>query len=260
MEAKERTTKRLILHQVARVFDPLGFFSPVLIAGKIELQTLWKEKLGWDDPVPITMSNECNNTLQEINLCSTKEIRRWIINKELPISLLCFTDASPQAYATAVYIRQEDTTGQVRNNLIYAKARVAPIKPAHTLPRLELLAILIGVRSMEFVAKELDLDISHKILWSDSQIALHWVKSNKKQDVFVENRVAEIRDLGKNTTFKYVVTNENPADLATRGISFAQLEESNWFYGPEWIANPPQDWPSWNWEVRIVVPGLRKIW
>jgi Xaa-Pro aminopeptidase len=62
--------------------------------------------------------------------------------------------------------------------------------------------------------------------------------------------VAEIRDFGKNTTFKYVVTNENPAHLATRGISFSQLEESNWFHGPEWITNPPQDWPSWNWEVK----------
>ena len=41
-------TKRKILLLVSSVFDPLGWVSPFTVCGKIFLQTLWKEKMGWD--------------------------------------------------------------------------------------------------------------------------------------------------------------------------------------------------------------------
>ena len=40
--------KRKILSLASSVFDPLGWVSPLTVRGKIFLQTLWKEKLGWD--------------------------------------------------------------------------------------------------------------------------------------------------------------------------------------------------------------------
>ena len=36
-------TKRSILKEIASVFDPLGLFSPVLLNGKVLLQSLWKK-------------------------------------------------------------------------------------------------------------------------------------------------------------------------------------------------------------------------
>ena len=41
------------------------------------------------------------------------------------------------------------------------------------MPRLELLAMLIGVRAANFVSKELRLTIPEGILWTDSQCVLH---------------------------------------------------------------------------------------
>ena len=43
-----RYTKRKVLSLVSSVFDPLGWVIPLTIRGKISLQTLWKEKMGWD--------------------------------------------------------------------------------------------------------------------------------------------------------------------------------------------------------------------
>ena len=42
----------MIVSDVAKVFDVLGWFSPVTIEMKILLQRLWEIKLDWDDPIP----------------------------------------------------------------------------------------------------------------------------------------------------------------------------------------------------------------
>ena len=48
----ECMTKRSLLSDVAKVFDALGWHSPIIVKAKILLQILWLEKIGWDDPVP----------------------------------------------------------------------------------------------------------------------------------------------------------------------------------------------------------------
>ena len=42
-------TKRVVLKQIASVYDPLGLYSPVTLKGKLFLQTLWNQKFSWDD-------------------------------------------------------------------------------------------------------------------------------------------------------------------------------------------------------------------
>ena len=43
---------RQIVSGVAKVYDVLGWFSPVIIKGKILLWKLWDLKIGWDEKVP----------------------------------------------------------------------------------------------------------------------------------------------------------------------------------------------------------------
>ncbi|XP_018406454.1 PREDICTED: uncharacterized protein LOC108782642, partial [Cyphomyrmex costatus] len=45
----EKTTKRSILSTIARLFDPLGWSTPVTVVAKIFLQQLWLLKASWDD-------------------------------------------------------------------------------------------------------------------------------------------------------------------------------------------------------------------
>ncbi|XP_036142104.1 uncharacterized protein LOC118645339 [Monomorium pharaonis] len=46
--ATELVTKRSVLSQTARLFDPMGWLAPVVIAAKIIIQTLWLQHLEWD--------------------------------------------------------------------------------------------------------------------------------------------------------------------------------------------------------------------
>ena len=55
-------TKRKVLSLVSSVFDPLGWVSPLTVRGKIFLQTLWKEKMCWDQ----TLNTEQVKVIREI--------------------------------------------------------------------------------------------------------------------------------------------------------------------------------------------------
>ena len=92
-----------------------------------------------------------------------------------------FADASKIAYGAVVYIYKGNIT-----SFVIAKARVAPIRKL-TLPQLELMAALVATRLGKFVIDSLgNLYNNTSIhLWSDSQIVLHWIHSEKKLKQFV---------------------------------------------------------------------------
>ncbi|XP_064645114.1 uncharacterized protein LOC135498660 [Lineus longissimus] len=111
-----------------------------------------------------------------------------------------------------------------------------------TLPRLELLAAVIASNLGKYVCDQLNnLRITKKVPWSDSQIVLCWLKSKKHLPSFVKRRVSAIRKFNFNE-YRYCPTNENPADLLTRGITSRKLANSDlWWHGPEWLTGG--DWP-----------------
>ena len=59
-----RYTKRKVLSLVSSVFDTLGWVSPLTVRGKIFLQTLWEEKMGWDQ----TLNTEQIKVIRDILL------------------------------------------------------------------------------------------------------------------------------------------------------------------------------------------------
>ena len=79
--------------------------------------------------------------------------------------------------------------------LVAAKSRLAPTKPS-TIPRLELFGNLLLSRLMVSVKNAISsvLKIAKEYFWTDSEITLAWISSQKKEfKTFVENRVQEIR-------------------------------------------------------------------
>uniref|UniRef100_A0A915B5K6 DUF5641 domain-containing protein n=1 Tax=Parascaris univalens TaxID=6257 RepID=A0A915B5K6_PARUN len=109
----------------------------------------------------------------------------------------------------------------LRELVLMSKSRVAPIRGI-TIPRLELMAALIGSRLLNFVKGQLKRT-GPTFLWSDSQATLHWIATATTVDRFVGNRLAEIR------RSRYVDSGNNPADLATRGLTIAELRQcSQW--------------------------------
>ena len=45
-------TKRQIASEIRRIFDVLGWFAPAIVVLKILLQSLWKQGMASDEPVP----------------------------------------------------------------------------------------------------------------------------------------------------------------------------------------------------------------
>lgn len=78
-------TKRLLISDIAKLFDILGWFSPVIVSMKILLQQLWELKLGWDDPVPQEIHDMWSQWRSELRLIS----ERHIDFQNLLMSLTC---------------------------------------------------------------------------------------------------------------------------------------------------------------------------
>lgn len=99
-------TKRLMLSEVARLFDPLGFLAPVVVRAKMLLQALWLEKLGWDEPLSPTLSHKWNLFRVDLTNIESLEIPRWLhISPGVTTEIHGFADASQLAMAAVVFLK-----------------------------------------------------------------------------------------------------------------------------------------------------------
>lgn len=145
------TSKKEALQSISRIYDPLGFFSPATLNGKLFIQELWKQELDWDEILSESKQREWHKLHQDLTPLSSLTIPRYTGGDEY--KLFCFTDASAKAYSAAVYLYS--SVGRTANvNLVFSKGCVAPTKQLG-IPRLELLAVLIGTRCLNYVTEQL---------------------------------------------------------------------------------------------------------
>lgn len=231
-------TKRKLL-QYNAIFDPMGWISPTTLPLKIHVQEMWKAQLQWDEK-PNKENEEKWKSLISKWQPRQIQIPRWIETSEKG-TLHVFVDASQRAYAAAIYWISE--TKEARGHLIFSKCLLAPTKPL-TIPRLELMAILIGVRALAFVQEQAYNTVSDTFLWSDSQATLNSIRSDRKKERFVQNRLNEIRR--SSAEFRYVPTKMNPTDVASRGCNPEELiADTLWWHGPSWLGDKKK-WPKWD--------------
>lgn len=116
--------------------------------------------------------------------------------------------------------------------------------PSPTIPRLELLGTILGMRALNFVTKELHLPDCPRFLWCDSKCVLLWLTTSHPLAVFVDNRRRELRQT-TDVTYKYVPSADNPADHLTRGLTSEELQDTPlWWHGPQWLSTDQSTWPS----------------
>ena len=173
---------------------------------------------------------------EDLNAMKEKKLQRFIGNKKA--ELLCFCEASSKEYGKTIYLRCQENCQTITN-----LTRITPIKET-SLPRLELLAILVGTRSINFITQSLQLRIHCKTLLTDSKCVLHWLKSKKILTPFVQRRIDEIQS-NKRIEFRYGI--QNPADIASRGCTVKILNGNKfWWHGPTWLQKHHDDWPARN--------------
>ena len=155
----------------------------------------------------------------------------------------CFSDASEKAYAGAVYIRIQCPSGEIHTHLLTGKTKVAPIKSI-SLPRLELCGAVLASELLKVVRKEIEIPISRVYCWTDSMIVLAWLrKTPGTWTTFVANRVCRIQENVGQHNWHHVRSEDNPADLGSRGTTPSELAQSQlWWFGPSWLQNENTRW------------------
>ncbi|XP_024870065.1 uncharacterized protein LOC112453509 [Temnothorax curvispinosus] len=209
-------TKRAILSTIAKIFDPLGWLTSMVITAKILMQQLWLIKCNWDDVVPDDFLIRWRTYLSQLVLMREISIPRWTKygSDMLTAEIHEFADAWTSAYRAVVYSRMTKIDGSINVTLLTAKSKVAPLKPM-SVPRLELCAALLLARLIAFMRSALELPKIACYYWLDAQVALAWItQSPSRWKVFVANRVHEAQQLVPDATWRHVSSEQNPADLA----------------------------------------------
>ncbi|XP_071643012.1 uncharacterized protein [Temnothorax longispinosus] len=174
------------------------------------------------------------------------------------IQLHGFCDASNAGYGACLYIRSRNKHGNVISRLLCAKSRVATLKTI-TIPRLELCGALLLARLYRETIGALEIAFDKKVFWCDAQVVLHWIATSPHLlKNYVANRVAEIQEISSSIEWRYVRTEDNPADAISRGqLPHAFLRNQSWPVGPSWLIKDEGEWP--NESTRIIeIPELKE--
>ncbi|GFV63500.1 uncharacterized protein TNCV_1551631 [Trichonephila clavipes] len=212
LTCETKITKRFILSTVQKVFDANGLLSPATLPPKLLLQETWKLKLPWDSELPKNIVNKFMKWSNEMYLLKEVTVPRYITINETS-ELHIFVDASKSSYGACVFVRTV-VENDLKVTLLRSKARVAPLKSL-TIPRLELMSCCLGARLANSIIRALNLPGIKVIYWSDSEVALWWIRERGNWSVFVANR-----DVPK------------------------KMLDSKWWEGPRWLRNNREQWPA----------------
>lgn len=243
---KGRITKRIILSDIAKLFDPLGLLGPVLLYAKKIMQNLWQSGVTWDESVTSAIYWEwvkfCTQ-LKELNEISFP--RRVVVKEVAEIQIHGFCDASEKGYGACLYVRSSGKHNQAQVFLLCSKSRVAPLKQL-TIPKLELCGAQVLAQLYEKLKQTKNFTIKMVTFWTDSEIVLHWLNtSSNLLKTFVSNRVSEIQRITENNQWRHVRSVDNPADALSRGqLPREFLKNKLWLHGPSWLCKSEEFWPK----------------
>ncbi|VDL84271.1 unnamed protein product [Nippostrongylus brasiliensis] len=243
-------TKRTVASIIASIFDPMGWMLPLTHRARVFLQTLWNDSVDWDEQLTDDVRHEWNTICDDMD-GFRKRIPRFLLAKHSRAHLVICADASAEAYAACVYLVASSQPA----HLIMAKARLPSRKRIVTIPKLEVSALRLAARLAVSVVNQLKTvtTIDQVLILSDSEIAIGWTVAQDYLDStpFVRNRVAEIRKVITylesehcQVHLGHISTEENVADLATRGIDKSGFHSHPWWNGPAFLSHPKEQWAA----------------
>lgn len=232
-------TKRSLLSDISKQFDPLGWLTPLSTTLKLLFQKAWKTNMAWDEKLPENIKTEWKNIKSDIKNIDQITIPRWIgSDATCKIELHGFSDSSQKAYGCVIYSKILKPNQNTQIILVAGKSRLAPCNKDISLPRLELSGALLLSKLMKTVKQALSSYQDIKVYgWIDSTAVLGWLQGNPERwKPFVTNRVREITKIMPSDQWRYVKSTENPADCASRGLTTSQLlQHPLWWHGPHWL-------------------------
>ena len=250
-ENQQGITKRQLLSNISKVFDPLSLALPVTIRGRILMKQVWTEGTAWDEDVSPAVLAEWQRLKKDLLSLREFQFSRETGDTESsqPTDLHLFCDGSKTSYGFACYLKQEGSDPQ----LVFAKSKLAPDN--RSIPQMELLAVFLALKCLPLIIDSINASIRHVRLWSDAQVVLEWLASGcKSKSKFTANRLEDITAMKLKihhqhqveVTHHYVSTDSNVADMLTRGLSAKEFHKklAFWCHGPDWLGDHPEQWPK----------------
>ena len=119
-----KLTKRIVLSEVSKVFDPIGFAGPLFIRAKITIQRLWAIGVTWDEQLSDEETAKWMRFFAEMISLNGVSFERCLITEKI---VVIFCDASELAFGAVCYVRYELSDETVGVRFVTAKSRVAPL-------------------------------------------------------------------------------------------------------------------------------------
>ncbi|XP_064556170.1 uncharacterized protein LOC135440767, partial [Drosophila montana] len=204
---------------------------------------LWREKLDWDESLPVHLSTAWVNFCADYEYTQQFQYPRRALSPDSTVEIHGFCDASLSAYGACVYTVSK-CHGNTSVRLLCSKSRVAPVKTI-TVPKLELCGAALLAQLLSEICQMKVFDCRY-YCWSDSAVTLAWVRNDaSKFNVFVANRVAAIQELTTGMEWHHIPTELNPADIISRGALPSELFRSPlWANGPSFLSKGKEEWPA----------------
>jgi len=168
-------TKRSVVAIATKFYDPIGFVAPVTICFKMLFQQLCSSKIEWNEPLTGELLCKWKRLVSEFQGVTTSFPQCYfeLLSQEKGH---CYLVGFCDAYAAVVYLRIKGSIGTTVN-FMASKRRVSPVSK-QSIPRLELLSTLLLAKLIHSiaVALEADLQLQPHCCFSDSKVALFWIK------------------------------------------------------------------------------------
>jgi hypothetical protein len=206
------------------------------------------ERIGWEDEIPVEYKVKWAKWIKDLPEIESLFIKRCLkpasLGRVISRQIYTFSDASFHGYGAVAYLRLKDESDNVHCSFLLGKARVSPVKIT-TIPRLELVAAALSTRICDMLVNELDDKPDLIKYHTDSTTVLRYISSDQRRfHTFVANRVQAIREISDVNQWRYVATQDNPADEASRGVDAIHLKQSCWLNGPSFLWNTEENWPD----------------
>ena len=233
-------TRMSALQYYMSLFDPIGLILPILVAARLLFRDTWQASSDWETTLIAGLQRRWNYWVKSLELLPHLRFPRWIAlehvtKQEHGLHLFC--DASKDAYGVVAYL--VSTRGV---KLVMAKAKLCK-RQNITIPIAELEAARLAVNLAVTLCMVLDIPPEATFFWGDNTPVLNWIKAPPRVlPYFVARVAAYIRASTRVQNWRHVPTDQNPADLVSRGCSTKSLAISSlWFQGPDFLHTG--DWP-----------------
>ncbi|KAJ8980497.1 hypothetical protein NQ317_000613 [Molorchus minor] len=218
----DQCTKRTILSDLAKLFDPLGLLTPVIFLAKHLIQHLWTLGLDWDSKPPDDVINFWEKFKIDVSNISRLTIPRFLgISPGDKLEIHGFADASLKGFCACIYFRNISPNDCYEN--IYKFSSI--------------------------------------FAWTDSSVTLCWIKSSPhKYKTFVANRISMIQDRIAPEFWYHLKSDVNVADHGSRGMLPSDLLSCHqWWKGPDFFQEPEEQWPKSHINKQLVEETKKTI-